>query len=101
MILVICTNCAVFHLHKYPISDHDFSALSGCDFKYDNETVEDWFSLSVSIGYKFNENHSVLLSVRKLTDEELPYVSSLTNGYASSVHDWLGRRWNVRYTFKF
>jgi len=90
-----------YFIYKYPISDHDFSALSGCDFKYDNETVEDWLTFSASIGYELNENHTVLLSVRNLTDEEPPYASSPTNGYASSVHDWLGRRWNVRYTFKF
>lgn len=83
------------------ISGHYISSMGDGDFKFDNETVEDWLTFSASIGYELNENHTVLLSVRNLTDEEPPYASSPTNGYASSVHDWLGRRWNVRYTFKF
>lgn len=83
------------------ISGHYISAMDDGDFKFDNETVDDWLTFSASIGYMFNDNHDVLFSVRNLTDEEPSYASSPTNGYASSVHDWLGRRWNIRYNIKF
>lgn len=83
------------------LSGHYISSLGDGDFKFDNETVDSWLTFSASLGYELNEHHSFLVSVRNLTDEEPPYASSPTNGYASSVHDWLGRRWNVRYTFKF
>jgi outer membrane receptor protein involved in Fe transport len=83
------------------VSSHYISSLGDGDFKFDNETVDDWLTFSASLGYDFSPQHALLFSVRNLTDEQPPYASSPTNGYASSIHDWLGRRWNVRYTFKF
>ncbi|MGL4219484.1 MAG: TonB-dependent receptor domain-containing protein, partial [Shewanella sp.] len=83
------------------VAGHYISSLGDGDFKFDNETVDSWLTFSASVGYELGEHHSLLLSVRNLTDEEPPYASSPTNGYASSVHDWLGRRWNMSYTFKF
>lgn len=83
------------------LSGHYISSMGDGDFKFDNETVDSWLTFSASLGYEFDAHNSLVLSVRNLTDEEPPYASSPTNGYASSVHDWLGRRWNVRYTLKF
>ena len=83
------------------LSAHYISSLGDGDFKFDNETVDSWLVLSTSLGYDISENQSVLLSVRNLTDKEPPYASSPTNGYASSVHDWIGRLWTLRYTVRF
>ncbi|WP_231916734.1 TonB-dependent receptor [Rheinheimera sp. SA_1] len=83
------------------LSAHYTSSLGDGDFKFDNDTVDSWLTLSASLGYHFNDNNKVQFTVRNLTDKEPPYASSPTNGYASSVHDWLGRVWTLRYTYKF
>ncbi len=83
------------------LSGHYTSSLGDGDFKFDNDTVDSWLTLSASLGYHFNDNNKVQFTVRNLTDKEPPYASSPTNGYASSVHDWLGRVWTLRYTVKF
>lgn len=83
------------------VSAHYISSLGDGDFKFDNETVDSWLIFSGSLGYDINDNQSLLLSVRNLTDKQPPYASSPTNGYASSVHDWIGRLWTVRYTIRF
>ncbi|MBU1619304.1 MAG: TonB-dependent receptor [Gammaproteobacteria bacterium] len=80
---------------------HYISSLGDGDFKFDNETVDSWLTYNASLGYDITEDQSVLLSIRNLTDKEPPYASSPTNGYASSVHDWLGRHWTLRYSVKF
>ena len=83
------------------LSAHYISSLGDGDFKFDNETVDSWMVFSGSVGYDITDNQSLLFSVRNLTDKEPPYASSPTNGYASSVHDWIGRLWTVRYTMRF
>ncbi|QSX29198.1 TonB-dependent receptor [Shewanella cyperi] len=83
------------------LSAHYISDMGDGDFKFDNDTVDSWLTFSASVGVTLMENHSLLLSVRNLTDEEPPYASSPTNGYASSAHDWLGQRWNLRYNLRF
>ena len=83
------------------MSAHYISSLGDGDFKFDNDTVDSWLVLSSSLGYDISDNQSVLLSVRNLTDKKPPYASSPTNGYASSVHDWIGRLWTLRYTVSF
>ena len=83
------------------LSAHHVSALGDGDFKFDNDTVKAWLTFHASLGYHLNDQHNIQLSLRNLTDKAPPYASSPTNGYASSVHDWLGRVWSVRYTVKF
>jgi iron complex outermembrane receptor protein len=83
------------------LSGHYTSSLGDGDFKFNNDTVDSWLTLSASLGYHFNDNNKLQFTVRNLTDKEPPYASSPTNGYASSVHDWLGRVWTLRYTYKF
>lgn len=84
------------------LSAHYISELGDGDFKFGgNETVDAWTVFSGSLGYDLTDNQSLLLSVRNLTDKKPPYASSPTNGYASSVHDWIGRLWTVRYTVRF
>lgn len=83
------------------LSAHYISSLGDGDFKFDNETVSSWLTLSGSVGYDITDHQSLLLSVRNLTDKAPPYASSPTNGYASSVHDWIGRLWTLRYTVRF
>lgn len=84
------------------LSAHYISELGDGDFKFGgNETVDDWLVFSGSVGYDINDGQSLLFSVRNLTDKAPPYASSPTNGYASSVHDWIGRLWTVRYTIRF
>lgn len=80
---------------------HYISSLGDGDFKFDNETVDSWLTYNASLGYDLTDTQSLLLSIRNLTDKEPPYASSPTNGYASSVHDWLGRNWTLRYSVKF
>ena len=84
------------------LSGHYISELGDGDFKFGgNETVDSWLIFSGSVGYDVTDNQSLLLSVRNLTDKKPPYASSPTNGYASSVHDWIGRLWTVRYSVRF
>lgn len=83
------------------LSTHYISSLGDGDFKFDNDTVDAWLVFSASVGYDISDNQSLLLSVRNLTDKAPPYASSPTNGYASSVHDWIGRLWTVRYSVRF
>uniref|UniRef100_A0A486XQU6 TonB-dependent receptor n=1 Tax=Rheinheimera sp. BAL341 TaxID=1708203 RepID=A0A486XQU6_9GAMM len=84
------------------LSAHYISELGDGDFKFGgNETVDAWLVFSGSLGYDISDNQSLLFSVRNLTDKEPPYASSPTNGYASSVHDWIGRLWTLRYTVRF
>ncbi|MGM0629725.1 MAG: TonB-dependent receptor plug domain-containing protein [Pseudomonadota bacterium] len=84
------------------LNGHYVSSLGDGDFKFGgNETVDAWLTWNASVGYQLNENHRFLLTVRNLLDEEPPYASSPTNGYASSVHDWLGRQVSLRYTANF
>ena len=84
------------------LSAHYISELGDGDFKFGgNETVDAWLVLSSSLGYDISDDQSLLLSVRNLTDKKPPYASSPTNGYASSVHDWIGRQWTLRYTLRF
>lgn len=84
------------------MSAHYISELGDGDFKFGgNETVDAWLVLSSSLGYDISDDQSLLLSVRNLTDKKPPYASSPTNGYASSVHDWIGRQWTLRYTLRF
>ena len=84
------------------VSAHYISELGDGDFKFGgNETVDAWLVFSASLGYDINDNQSLLLSVRNLTDKKPPYASSPTNGYASSVHDWIGSLWTARYTIRF
>ncbi len=80
---------------------HYVGSLGDGDFKFDNETVKAWLTFNASVGYDIGEKQSVQLSIRNLTDKEPPYASSPTNGYASSIHDWLGRVWTLRYTVEF
>ncbi|WP_337879582.1 TonB-dependent receptor [Rheinheimera sp.] len=80
---------------------HYISSLGDGDFKFDNETLDSWLIFNASLGYDINANQSLLFSVRNLTDKEPPYASSPTNGYASSVHDWYGATWTLRYSVKF
>tara|TARA_R110002126_G_scaffold15185_10_gene62507 strand:- start:436 stop:3039 length:2604 start_codon:yes stop_codon:yes gene_type:complete len=87
---------------KASLSAHYISELGDGDFKFGgNETVDAWLVFSGSVGYEFTDSQRVLLTVRNLTDEKPPYASSPTNGYASSVHDWIGTLWTVRYTVNF
>ncbi|MEH8018666.1 TonB-dependent receptor [Rheinheimera muenzenbergensis] len=84
------------------LSGHYISELGDGDFKFGgNETVDAWLIFSGSLGYDITEQQSLQFSVRNLTDKKPPYASSPTNGYASSVHDWIGRLWTVRYTIRF
>lgn len=83
------------------LSAHYISSLGDGDFKFDNETVKSWLTLNASIGYNITDKQDIQFAVRNLTDKEPPYASSPTNGYASSIHDWLGRNWMLRYTVKF
>ncbi len=83
------------------LSTHYISSLGDGDFKFDNETVDAWQTVNASIGYNITDNQDVQFAVRNLTDKEPPYASSPTNGYASSVHDWYGRTWTLRYNVKF
>ncbi|WP_019676571.1 TonB-dependent receptor plug domain-containing protein [Arsukibacterium perlucidum] len=84
------------------LSAHYISELGDGDFKFGgNETVDAWLVFSGSVGYELTDSQRVLLTVRNLTDEKPPYASSPTNGYASSVHDWTGSLWTVRYTINF
>ena len=84
------------------LSAHYISELGDGDFKFGgNETVDAWLVISSSLGYDITDDQSLLLSVRNLTDKKPPYASSPTNGYASSVHDWIGRQWTLRYTLRF
>ena len=83
------------------LSAHYVSSLGDGDFKFDNETVKSWLTFNASVGYNISDDQDVQFAVRNLTDEKPPYASSPTNGYASSVHDWLGQVWTVRYTVKF
>ncbi|WP_372625870.1 TonB-dependent receptor plug domain-containing protein [Arsukibacterium sp.] len=84
------------------LSAHYISELGDGDFKFGgNETVDAWLVFSGSVGYELTDSQRVLLTVRNLTDEKPPYASSPTNGYASSVHDWIGTLWTVRYTVNF
>ncbi|MAD74623.1 MAG: TonB-dependent receptor [Rheinheimera sp.] len=84
------------------LSAHYISELGDGDFKFGgNETVDAWLVFSGSVGYEFTDSQRLLLTVRNLTDEKPPYASSPTNGYASSVHDWIGTLWTVRYTVNF
>ncbi len=87
---------------KASLSAHYVSSLGDGDFRFGgNETVKSWTTLSASLGYDLTENQSISLAVRNLTDKAPPYASSPTNGYASSVHDWIGRLWTLRYTVSF
>ena len=84
------------------LSAHYISELGDGDFKFGgNETVDAWLVFSGSVGYELTADQRLLLTVRNLTDEKPPYASSPTNGYASSVHDWIGTLWTVRYTVNF
>lgn len=84
------------------LSAHYISELGDGDFKFGgNETVDAWLVFSGSVGYELTDSQRVLLTVRNLTDEKPSYASSPTNGYASSVHDWIGTLWTVRYTVNF
>ncbi|WP_052748992.1 TonB-dependent receptor plug domain-containing protein [Arsukibacterium ikkense] len=84
------------------LSAHYISKLGDGDFKFGgNETLDAWLVFSGSIGYELTDNQRILLSVRNLTDKKPPYASSPTNGYASSVHDWIGTLWTARYTINF
>lgn len=80
---------------------HYVSSLGDGDFKFDNERVKAWLTFNASVGYNLSDKQDIKLAVRNLTDKEPPYASSPTNGYASSIHDWLGRVWTVRYSVKF
>lgn len=77
------------------------SSLGDGDFKFDNDTVDAWLTFNASIGYDLSDSQDLQFAIRNLTDKAPPYASSPTNGYASSIHDWLGRVWSVRYTIKF
>ena len=83
------------------LSAHYISSLGDGDFKFDNETVKSWLTFNASVGYNITDKQDIQFAVRNLTDKEPPYASSPTNGYASSIHDWLGRNWTLRYTLKF
>lgn len=80
---------------------HYISALGDGDFKFDNDTVDAWLTFNASVGYQLTDKQSLQLAIRNVTDKAPPYASSPTNGYASSVHDWFGRVWSVRYTLEF
>lgn len=80
---------------------HYIGSVGDGDFKFDNETVKSWLTFNAAAGYDITDKQSVQLSIRNLTDKEPPYASSPTNGYASSIHDWLGRVWTLRYTVQF
>lgn len=87
---------------KASLSAHYVSSMGDGDFRFGgNETVKSWTTLSGSLGYDITDNQSISLAVRNLTDKAPPYASSPTNGYASSVHDWIGRLWTLRYTVSF
>lgn len=83
------------------VGAHYVSSMGDGDFKFDNDTVKAWLTFNASVGYNITDKQDVQFSVRNLTDKEPPYASSPTNGYASSIHDWLGRVWTVRYTIQF
>lgn len=83
------------------LSLHHVDAFGDGDFKANNEQVAAWRTWHSSLGYDINNQQFVQLAIRNLTDKAPPYASSPTNGYASSIHDWLGRTWTLRYTIKF
>ncbi|WP_189432920.1 TonB-dependent receptor plug domain-containing protein [Alishewanella longhuensis] len=84
------------------LSAHYISSLGDGDFRFGgNETVKAWTTLSGSLSYDISDAQSVSLAVRNLTDKAPPYASSPTDGYASAVHDWVGRLWTLRYTIRF
>lgn len=70
-------------------------------FKFDNETVDAWLTFNASLSFEVSSQQDIQFAVRNLTDKAPPYASSPTNGYASSVHDWLGRVWTLRYNIRF
>uniref|UniRef100_UPI0040475188 hypothetical protein n=1 Tax=Rheinheimera sp. TaxID=1869214 RepID=UPI0040475188 len=72
----------------------DFGAQDG-ELEFDQETLGNTgldaeSSEAINLGASWNP-----------TDKAPPYASSPTNGYASSVHDWIGRLWTVRYSVRF
>ncbi len=76
--------------------------LGDGDFQYDDHpTVDAWLVWNASVGYSFAEGSRMTFAVRNLTDEEPPFASSPTSGYAASVHDFFGRVASVRYTHSF
>lgn len=84
------------------LSAHYISELGDGDFRFGgNETVKAWTTLSGSLSYDISDAQSLSLAVRNLTDKAPPYASSPTDGYASAVHDWVGRLWTLRYTLRF
>lgn len=80
---------------------HYVSSLGDGDFKFDNETVDAWLTFNASLSFEVSSQQDIQFAVRNLTDKAPPYASSPTNGYASSVHDWLGRVWTLRYNIRF
>lgn len=80
---------------------HYVSSLGDGDFKFDNETVDAWLTFNASLSFEVSSQQDIRFAVRNLTDKAPPYASSPTNGYASSVHDWLGRVWTLRYNIRF
>ena len=78
------------------------ASLGDGDFRWGgNETVSSWLVFNASAGYDFGDYGRLQLAVRNLTDKNPPYASSPTDGYASSVHDWLGTTYTLRYTYNF
>lgn len=81
---------------------HYVSSMGDGDFQWGGNTeVDSWLTWNASFGYQIMDNHKLLLTVSNLLDEEPPYASSPTNGYASSIHDWMGREVGLRYTVNF
>ncbi|WP_333608626.1 TonB-dependent receptor plug domain-containing protein [Arsukibacterium sp.] len=77
------------------------ASMGDGDFKFNNEEVKAWLVFNASVGYDFADYGRVNLAVRNITDKKPPYASSPTDGYASSIHDWLGSVWTLRYTINF
>ncbi|NQD35907.1 TonB-dependent receptor [Permianibacter sp. IMCC34836] len=87
---------------NWSLSGNYTDELGDGDFQYDDHpTVDAWLVWNASVGYDFSESSHVTFAVRNLTDEEPPFASSPTSGYAASVHDFFGRVASVRYTQSF
>ena len=84
------------------VSGNYTSEVDDGDFQFDDHpTVDEWLVWNASLGYDYGEGGRVVFSVRNLLDEEPPFASSPTSGYAASIHDFFGRNWSVRWTQRF
>ena len=63
--------------------------------------VDSWTVLDLNLYWDMNQNNTLALTVRNLTDEEPPEVLGLSSNVDYLNHDSMGRYITLRYTYGF